>query len=158
MNEPKSPLREQTELRWNFLEREKDPCAVVTKRMEIVFSNRAAKEVLPGDVFGKRCFEVMPVAKEQCAWECPTMRAVVEAAELVYCEEFLGPNEGGPRTLGVAVIPIGGFDLGPDASRAVLLFRDRPSESENEAFRESLLKDAEMLRERIDERLSDASS
>ena len=72
-------LRDETTLRWGFLEEESDPCLVVSERMEFVYVNRAARAWLPDQWFGKRCFEVLPVVDEACAFHCPKMDVVQEA-------------------------------------------------------------------------------
>ena len=49
-------------LRWSRLEDEREACVVVSDRMELVYINTAARELVPGEWFGKRCFEVLPTA------------------------------------------------------------------------------------------------
>ena len=87
MSETKSMLQEESALRWGFLEQEKDACAVVSDRMELVYMNEPARRLVPLDWFGRRCFEVFPTANDLCAIGCLTRTAVHEAHEILYCEE-----------------------------------------------------------------------
>lgn len=73
-----STLRDETAFQWSFLEDVHDPCVVVSDRMEFGYVTR--------------CFEILPVVDDPCAFHCPTMDAVVEDSgeslpEVVYCEE-----------------------------------------------------------------------
>ena len=49
-------LRDEAALHWSWLEGERDPCVVVSERMEFVYANAAARALVPGAWFGKRCF------------------------------------------------------------------------------------------------------
>ena len=89
----RSPLRDESALRWNFLEDEADACIVVSGRMELVYVNGAAKTLIPDAWFGKRCFEVLPVVDETCAFHCPKIAAVNESPDVVYCEEAVELSE-----------------------------------------------------------------
>ena len=107
MNSPESnPLRDETALRWSFLEDERDACVVVSERMELVYINAAARELVPGQWFGKRCFEVFPVVDETCAFHCPKIRAVSESLDVVYCEETVCSRDMDCVVLGVGLIPL----------------------------------------------------
>ena len=144
---PDSQLHDNAALRWSRLEDEREACVVVSDRMELVYINTAARELVPGEWFGKRCFEVLPIVDEACAFHCPKIRAVNESVDVVYCEEtvFAGNND---RTVfGVGLIPLGpGRD---DYARAVLLLRAKGESVEEHAFRAQLLTDAKSLALRI---------
>ena len=60
MTEP--TLRDEAALRWGFLEEETDPCLVVSERMEFIYVNNEGTRPGSDEWFGKRCFEVLPVA------------------------------------------------------------------------------------------------
>jgi hypothetical protein len=141
-----SQLQDETAVRWSALEREHDPCVVVSERMELVYLNTAARHLVPGVWFGKRCFEVLPNVDESCALHCPKIRAVNESLEVVYCEETIGIGEVGASNFGVGLIPLP--PGGDDRARAVLLLR-RKDGSDEKAFRAQLLMDAENLAKRI---------
>ena len=91
--------------------------------MELVYLNEPARGLVPEDWFGRRCFEIFPTADDVCAFHCPTMAAVHDAQDVIYCEEELRVPEGGTRELGVAVIPLLG--MSGDEARAVLLMRSK---------------------------------
>jgi len=114
--------------------------------MELVYINRAARELVPGEWFGKRCFEVLPIVDEACAFHCPKIRAVNESVEVVYCEETLlaGSDR---KVFGVGLIPLG--PGGDDRARAILLLRAKGQSIEERAFRAQLLADATSLARRI---------
>ena len=101
---PDYQLQDETTLRWSRLEDEPEAC-VVSDRMELVYINTAARELVPGEWFGKRCFEVFPTVDEACAFHCPKIRAVNESVDVVYCEEavFLGNNFSGLDEQGALV-------------------------------------------------------
>ena len=147
---PGSQLQDKTALRWSRLEDEREACVVVSDRMELVYINTAARELVPGEWFGKRCFEVLPIVDEACAFHCPKIQAVNESVDVVYCEEtvFVGTNE--RRVFGVGLIPLG--PGGDDRARAVLLLRAKGEAVEESAFRASLLTDAKSLARRITSR------
>jgi hypothetical protein len=71
MVETKSMLQQESALRWGFLKQEKNACAIVSDRMEIVYMNEPARRLVLLDWFGRRCFEVFPTAKDLCAIGCP---------------------------------------------------------------------------------------
>ncbi len=153
MNNPESNLlRDETALRWSFLEDERDACVVVSERMELVYINAAARELVPGEWFGKRCFEVFPVVDETCAFHCPKIRAVSESLDVVYCEETVCSRDKGCVVFGVGLIPLG--PEGDDRARAVFLLRAKEEGSEESEFRAQLLLDAESARRRITSRLA----
>jgi hypothetical protein len=148
MTNPQSDaqLRNETALRWSDLEREQEPCVVVSERMELVYLNAAARELVPGVWFGKRCFEVLPNVDESCALHCPKIRAVNESIDVVYCEETIGKGETGGPNFGVGLIPLG--PTGAGRARAVLLLRAKDG-SEEKAFQAQLVLDAKGLAKRI---------
>ena len=141
------PLKDEMALRWSFLEDEDDPCVVVSQRMEFVYVNSAARALVPDGWFGKRCFEVLPIVDENCAFHCPKIEAVNEASEVAYCEEtvFSGATES--AVLGVGLIPLGASR--DDQARAVFLLRDKRGSADESDFKEHLLHDAERVRQRI---------
>ena len=144
-----SALRDETAMRWSFLEEVLEPCLVVSERMEFVYVNTAARDLVPDGWFGKRCFEVLPVADETCAFHCPKIRAVNEAADIVYCEESVRAANGLSAVFGVGLIPVGpGVD---ERARAVFLLRrkDRAHEQAEGEFKAQVVKAAERVRGRI---------
>jgi hypothetical protein len=144
-----SILEDESALRWGFLEEDPDACAVVSDRMELVYMNAPARKLVSRAWFGRRCFEIFPTANDLCAFRCPTMTAVHESHEILYCEETLRGPEGPARELGVAVIPIGELEGSTrDSARALLLLRPK-----GEVTRETLLDVARGLRERTGSRL-----
>jgi len=144
---PDSQLQDETALRWSRLEDEREACVVVSDRMELVYINAAARELVPSEWFGKRCFEVLPTVDEACAFHCPTIRAVNESVDVVYCEEtvFVGNND--RKVFGVGLIPLGAGSV--DRARAVLLLRAKGGSVEESAFRAQLLTDAKILARRM---------
>ena len=139
----KSQFREEHLLRWGFLDDETESCAVVSDRMELVYMNEAARGLVPIEWFGRRCFEVFPTADELCALHCPTVTAVHESHEILYCKEVLRTADGGQQELGVAVIPLEGAS--DDEARAVLLLRAQ-EEKEDESSKAELLERARDLK------------
>ena len=136
-------LRDETALHWTWLEEERDPCVVVSERMEFVYANAAAREELvPGSWFGKRCFEVFPVVDETCAFHCPKITVVNESTDVVYGEETVCS-----QGIGVAVIPLGTGRT--DRGRAVLLMRGKDAGMPETEFEARLLRDARGVRDRI---------
>jgi len=141
--EPDSQLQDRAALRWSRLEDEPGACVVVSDRMELVYMNAAALELVAGAWFGKRCFEVLPSVDEACAFHCPKIRAVNESVDVVYCEETVLVGINALRVFGVGLIPLGpGRD---DRARAVLLLRAKEESVEESAFRAQLLADAKSL-------------
>lgn len=143
--DPGSILEDESALRWGFLEEDSDACAVVSDRMELVYMNASARQLVSRDWFGRRCFEIFPTANELCAFRCPTMTAVHESREILYCEERLRGPDGPTRELGVAVIPLAGISR--DGARALLLLRPKAEITE-----QGLLDDAKRLGERTGSR------
>lgn len=137
--EPRSILEDEDSLRWGFLEENGDACAVVSDRMELVYLNAPARALVPEEWFGRRCFEIFPTANDVCAFKCPTITAVHEASEILYCEEVLRAPDASIRELGVAVIPLAG--VSGDEARALLLLRPKAENGED-----ALLTDARRLR------------
>ena len=144
---PDSQLQDKAALRWSRLEDEGGACVVVSNRMELVYLNAAARELVAGSWFGKRCFEVLPVVDEACAFHCPKIQAVNESADVVYCEESVMVEDGGRKVFGVGLIPLG--PRGDDHARAVLLLRAKEASTEHSTFRAQLLTDATSLAQRI---------
>jgi len=134
-----SILQDEDLLRWGFLEENTDACAVVSDRMELVYLNEPARALVPKEWFGRRCFEILPTANDLCAFNCPTVAAVHDAHEILYCEEVLKTGDGSTHKLGVAVVPLLG--MSGDEARAVLLMRPQKDDSE-----EKLLSTARKLR------------
>lgn len=135
-------IEDESALRWGFLEDDPDACAVVSDRMELVYMNEPARKLISQEWFGRRCFEIFPTANDLCAFKCPTIAAVHEAHEILYCEETLRGPEGPARELGVAVIPLEG--MSHDEARALLLLRPK-----SEITKEALLDEARVLRETV---------
>ncbi len=144
---PDSPLQDKAALRWSHLEDEREACVVVSDRMELVYINAAALELVAGEWFGKRCFEVLPIVDEACAFHCPKIRAVKESVDVVYCEETVLMGNNDRRVFGVGLIPLGPGS--EDHARAVLLLRAKGASVEEHAFRAQLLTDAKGLARRI---------
>lgn len=140
-----SMIEEESALRWGFLEEDPAACAVVSDRMEVVYMNAPARRLVSRDWFGRRCFEIFPTVNDLCAFHCPTMTAVHESREILYCEESLRGLDGPTLELGVAVIPLEGMSR--DEGRALLLLRPK-----GEVERDSLLEEARRLRERTSSR------
>lgn len=139
-------LQDESALRWNLLEDEPDACIVVSERMELVYLNGAARRLVPADWFGRRCFEVLPVADEMCALHCPKIAAVSESSEVVYCEETTRLS-GGATTYGVGLIPLGTGRK--DEARAVFVLRRKDPDAGADEFKAQLLSEAGHLRSRI---------
>ena len=139
-----SEHQEQLALRWNLLDNECDPCTVVTRRMEVVYVNAAAKFLVTSGWFGCRCWEVFPVREDNCVARCSAVRAVSNADDIVYCEETIYAAGGAPVPLGVAVIPI--RTAGGDGERAILLLRSKSSSLSDDLFRRETLNRARKLR------------
>ena len=103
--------------------------------------NEPARALVSESWFGRRCFEIFPTANDLCAFHCPTMTAVHESVDILYCEETLRSPDGAVRELGVAVIPLQG--MSHDEARALLLLRPKTQS------REPLLEEAAKLRGRL---------
>lgn len=140
-------FQDENAIRWEFLEKEEDACAVVSQRMELLYLNQAGRALTLPDWFAKRCFEVLPNQDEDCAWHCPTIVAVSEAKEITYCEEALTPADGPAITLGTAVIPMAHSD--EDGAKALLVFRRKDAGEDQERFQTRLLADARALLARV---------
>ena len=125
-------LKDETALQWSFLDDEQDPCIVVSERMELVYVNTAAQELVPSEWFGKRCFEVFPVADQTCAFHCPKIDAVNDATDVTslvaYCEETLYTSNLDRVVLGVGLVPLG--PARTDRARAVFVLRSRGDSAE----------------------------
>lgn len=129
--------------RWSRLEDCSDASAVVSRRMEVLYLNPAARSLVPPRWRGLRCWEVFPVRDRSCASQCPAIRAV-QSREVFYCEEEVNPEGSTPVRLGVAVIPLA--EVPEQTARAVLLLRPKSPVACDETFRRDLLNDAERLR------------
>ena len=150
-------LRDETALQWSFLDDEPDACVVVSERMELVYVNTAARGLMPSEWFGKRCFEVFPVADQTCAFHCPKIDAVNETSDtsskVAYCEETLYKANLEREVLGVGLIPLG--PARTDRARAVFVLRSQDGSVDAPAFESKLLRDAEVVRQRIATHLPD---
>ena len=150
-------LRDETALQWSFLDDEHDPCIVVSERMEFVYINAAAQGIVPSEWFGKRCFEVFPVVDQTCAFHCPKIDDVNEASDascnVAYCEETLYKGNLDRIVLGVGLIPLG--PARTDRARAVVVLRSRDGSVDAQAFESQLLRDADVVRQRIATHLPD---
>lgn len=142
----RSLLKEETSLRWNFLDQQPEACAVVTTRMELLYLNYACQSLVPVDWFSLRCFEVLPHEDALCALDCPTIHAVQTAEEITVCEETLRFDDGRAAALSTAVIPLRETD---DRAKAVLLFRANDPTIDADEFRSRLLADARELQDRV---------
>ena len=148
--EPQSSLEDEAAIRWGFLEEDALALAAVSDRMELVYLNESARELVPVSWFGKRCFEVFPVADELCAFSCPTIHAVHEATEIRHCHESLKLDNGVNRELEVAVIPLGSAKK---RATALLLLRNQEILANPEEDERKLFEDAERVRQRVIARL-----
>ena len=113
----------------------------LSERMEFVFANAAARELVPERWFGKHCFELLPVVDEACAFHCPKIASVTEATDVVYCEETICPQGQDCEVFGVGLIPLGTGRA--DRGRAVLLMRGKNVITPEPDFEAKLLRDAE---------------
>jgi len=147
---PKSVFEEEATLRWGFLEGESEALAAVSDRMELVYLNEAARKLVPMTWFGKKCFEVFPVADKLCAFSCPTIDAVNEATEIQHCHESLRLDNGVNRELEVAVIPLGSAKR---RASALLLLRNHEIQVNAEEEEKHLFAEAERVRRVVTERL-----
>jgi len=139
---PHSQLQDKAALRWSRLEDERAACVVVSDRMELVYINAAAREMVAGEWFGRRCFEVLPTVDEACAFHCPKIRAVNESVDVVYCEETVTLRNA-RQVFGVGLIPLA--PSSDDHARAVLLLRVKEESAVDNAFRAQLVDDAKSL-------------
>ena len=123
--------------------------------MELVYVNTAAQGLLPEEWFGKRCFEVFPVADQTCAFHCPKIDAVSAASDssprVAYCEETLYQSNLDRVVLGVGLIPLSAARR--DRARAVFVLRKRDDADDPQAFESRLVGDAETVRHRIEAHL-----
>lgn len=129
------------ESRWGVLDDESDACAVVTRRMEVVYLNSVAESLVPEGWLGQRCWEVFPVKDRSCVSRCPAVQAISSGARIAYCEETVYPG-GVPLVLGVAVVPLP--DAG-DGEGALLILRPKDGSVADGVFRRRLLATAERL-------------
>ena len=143
----RSLFKDENAIRWEFLEQQQDACAVVSERMEVLYLNAAGRALSLPDWYAKRCFEILPNVDGQCAWHCPTITAVSNAREITYCEEALGVAGEPSVTLGTAVIPMEHSE--EDGAKALLLFRRKSGDADQQQFREELLADARELEAQV---------
>jgi hypothetical protein len=143
--ELQSVHQERLVSRWRFLEDEADPSCVLTRSMEVLYLNAAARTLVPLRWFGCRCWEIFPVGDESCVSRCPAVKAVNKSEDIVYCEETLYSKEdGSPIRVGVAVIPLSSD--GRKEEKALLLIRPKAAGGLEADFQRSLLERAEVLR------------
>lgn len=142
-----SELQDETALHWNWLDAEPDACVVVSERMEFVYANSAARGLVPSRWFGRRCFELLPVVDETCAFHCPKITAVSESTDVVYCEETVCLAGKDCEVFGVGLIPLGTGRA--DRGRAVLVMRGKGDDIQEAEFEARLLCDAKAVRDRI---------
>ncbi len=138
-----SRRKERLSLRWGFLENEFDACSVVTRRMEVIYLNAAARSLLPPKWFGRRCWEVFPVGDRVCAARCPAILAVSKPQGITYCEETLHGRDGSPVPFGVALIPLRA--RAGEGERAILLLRPKAPDIAQDVFQRELLEQAGKL-------------
>ncbi len=128
---------------WRFLEETPDPCAVIGADMKLVYLNGPARSLVGPDWFGKPCWEVFPVADQNCAASCPAVRAISGGCQISYCEEKICAADKPPSHLAVAIVPLpAARDQNPGA---ILLMRPKPGDEETQ-FRSRLMDDARKLR------------
>jgi hypothetical protein len=101
--------------------------------MELVYINTAARELVPGEWFGKRCFEVLPIVDEACTFHCPKIRAVNESVDVVYCEETVFAGNNDRRVFGVGLIPLGPGSDDHAAPFSCCVPRENPSKKARSA-------------------------
>jgi len=140
-------LRDEIALHWNWLEGERDPCVVVSERMEFVYDNAPARALVPPEWFGKHCSELLPVVDQTGAFHCPKITSVTEATEVVYCEETVCSHGPDCEAFGVELIPLGtGRE---DRRRAMMTMRGKSVIAPGLNFEARLVWDAEAMRDRI---------
>jgi hypothetical protein len=117
--------------------------------MELVYVNGAARHLVPATWFGKRCFEILPTADQTCAFHCPKIDTVNDAASppVVYCEEVIFKADLTRLVLGVGLIPLSAERT--DWARAVFVLRTKGESVEAATFESQLVSDARRLRQRI---------
>ena len=139
--------------RWHFLEEQSGACGVVSRHMELLYLNSAARTLAPPQWFGRRCWQVFPVADPSCAARCPVIQAVLGLEEISYCEETVYPSAQSPLVLSVAVIPLpAATDEEPNA---VLLMRPKAETSAGDAVRTDMIGEARKLQVLCLERISE---
>jgi hypothetical protein len=120
--------------------------------MELVYVNQPARAFVPKEWFGKRCFEVWPVADGTCAFHCPKIEALNEAPaatspDVVYCEETLYTGQLDRVVLGIGLIPLDAPRA--DRARAIFVLRAKGEDADHAQFEAQLLQDAARVRARI---------
>jgi hypothetical protein len=129
--------------RWRFLEEKTDACSVLSRRMELLYLNSAARALAPGQWFGRRCWNVFPVADPSCAARCPVIKAFSSSGEIAYCEETVFPPGQSPLVLSVAVIPVPGN--AEHETSTVLFMRPKPADIPEAANRSQMIEEARRL-------------
>jgi hypothetical protein len=137
------PLPDSIASRWRFLDEKADACSVVSRRMELLYLNSAARALAPGAWFGRRCWQVFPVADSSCASRCPVVKAVSTSGEIAYCEETVFPPGQPPLVLSVAVIPFPGT-VEHDTS-TLLFMRPKPANLPDDSTRAQMIEEARRL-------------
>lgn len=141
-----SMLRDEISATWDFLEKESEPCAVVSERMELLYLNKTGRTLGAAEWFGKRCFEVLPVTDSWCALHCQTIKAVNQTDEIAYCEENFWGQPGAAVGFGGAIIPLGDFKRA--GAQALIVLRPKVK-TDDEGFRKSVLAYARELQSRV---------
>jgi hypothetical protein len=136
-------LNDSMATRWRFLDERTDACSVVTRRMELLYLNSAAKALAPGEWFGRRCWQVFPVADSSCASRCPVVKAVSTSGEIAYCEETFFPAGQPPLVLSVAVIPFPG--TAEHETSTLLFMRPKPVDVPDDSTRAQMMEEARRL-------------
>lgn len=130
-------------VRWRFLEQTSGACGVVTRRMELLYLNSAARALAPPEWFGRRCWQVFPVADPSCAARCPVIQAVLGLEEISYCEETVYPSGQAPLILSVAVIPLP--RTRDEEPNAVLFMRPKAQTRAGDSMRTKMIEEARTL-------------
>lgn len=140
--------QERVAEQWRFLERHPDACGVVTRRMEVIYLNAAARMLVPRGWFGCRCWKAFSSANPACVRCCPVIRAIAASFGICYCEETIFRPDQSPLLLGAAVIPV------PSAAGdgpVLLLLRPNPEGPSAKTIRQDLLDEAGRLHDRCSE-------
>jgi len=128
--------------RWSFLDTEADPLCVLTRRMNIVYLNPAARGVVPPDWFGHKCWDVFPVPDRTCGARCPAVKAINKQMAPLYCEETIFPG-GTALHLGIVVTPLAPVE--GEEQEALLVLWPKPVDADEEKFKRDIHARAETL-------------
>ena len=145
LESPAALSRREAAERWHHLEELDDGCAVVTRRLEVVYLNGTARALAREDWYGHPCWYVLPVKDASCICTCPAIRAG-SSAEILYCEETIYPEDGVPVVLGVGIVPVGD---GSTPADTLLLLRPKSPGGDSDAFRREVIRDADELQTRV---------